>query len=74
MGACRPGHTRVLSGLFLIKRTRGPDAKTRGHQHIVYACTDVRKAYSAVTKPFCGFYIFPLPPLSVHCPLLLFIL
>ena len=35
--------------------SRGPDAKTRGHQHIACACTDVRIAYSVVTKyAFCN--------------------
>ena len=35
IGACRPGHTRALPGLFRIVRlliSRGPDAKTRRHQ------------------------------------------
>ena len=30
--------------------SRGLDMKTCGHQHIAYACTDIRVAYSVVTK------------------------
>ena len=30
--------------------SQGLDAKTHGHQHIAYACTDVCIAYSLVTK------------------------
>ena len=30
--------------------SQGQDAKTRGHQHIAYAHTDIRIAYGVVTK------------------------
>ena len=43
-----PGIAWVILNRVLI--SRGPDAKTHGHQHIVYACTDVCIAYSVVTK------------------------
>ena len=44
-------HTPALPSFFkscaLI--SRGPDAKTRGHQNIAYTCTDARIVYSVVT-------------------------
>ena len=49
-----PGHCPVNFDLCVLI-SRGPDAKTHGHQHIAYAYTDVRIAYSVVTKyAFCN--------------------
>ena len=57
IGACRPGHTRALPGLFCVLISQGPDAKTRGmlpdpyiYHMCAYARTDIRIAYSEVTK------------------------
>ena len=49
------GHTwaliaRVISNHAYVFISKRPDAKTSGHQHIAYACTDVRIVYSVVTK------------------------
>ena len=38
----------ILTSCVLI--SRGQDAKTRGHQYIAYAYTDVHIAYSVVTS------------------------
>ena len=45
IGACRPGYFKSC-----ILTSRGQNTKTRGHLHIAYACTDVRIAYSVLTK------------------------
>ena len=42
-GACRPGHTWALPGLFRVLISQGPDAKTRGmlpdpYTYIAYTC------------------------------------
>ena len=57
IGTCRPGHTWALPGLFCILISRGPDTKTRGmlpYPYIYHMCaytrTDIRIAYSEVTK------------------------
>ena len=39
IGACRPGHTRVVFRIMRILISRGRDAKTHGHQHSV-KCSD----------------------------------
>ena len=57
IGACRPGHTQALPGLFSVLISQGPDAKTRGmlrplyiYHTRAYARTDIRIAYSVVTN------------------------
>ena len=52
IGACRPGHTRALPGLFQIMHTHitRTGCKDTWSPAIAYACTDIRIAYSAVTK------------------------
>ena len=50
-----PGIARIISNYAYSHHAQGPDAKTRGHLHIAYACTDVHIAYSVVTKyAFCN--------------------
>ena len=54
IGTCRLGHSPGhFESCILI--SQGLDAKTRGHQHIAYVCTDARIAYGVVTKyAFCN--------------------
>ena len=66
IGACRPGHTRALPGLFrsirtLIMRTRCEDTRhtLRPAYKCAFARTDISIAYSVVTKS--------LPQLRIKC-------